>query len=205
MTIDGHKQLYLPMGIGMVLFKDPEQARVIEKQAAYIIRTGSPDLGRRALEGSRPGMALFLHAALHILGRRGYAHLIDEGMAKAAFMASLIRDRPELELLVEPHINIVNYRYLPAPVRERVARGARLSPEEDDAVSAFNVRLQEKQRQDGLTFVSRTSLAFASAAPGRPIVALRAVLANPLTEERHIVEVLDRQRQLANELGSEEV
>lgn len=199
-TIDGHKQLYLPMGIGMVLFKDPEQARAIEKQAAYIIRAGSADLGRRALEGSRPGMALFLHAALHILGRSGYAHLIDEGIAKATFMASLIRERPELELLVEPQMNIVNYRYLPAPLREKVGAGIRLSPEEDDAVSSFNVRLQEKQRRDGLTFVSRTSLSFTEHGGARPIVALRAVLANPLTEERHIIDVLDRQRQLATEL-----
>jgi len=202
-TIDGHKQLYLPMGIGMVLFKDPEQARAIEKQAAYIIRAGSADLGRRALEGSRPGMALFLHAALHILGRQGYAHLIDDGIAKAAFMASLIRERPELQLLVDPQINIVNYRYLPAPYREKVRGGTRLSPAEDDAVSAFNVRLQEKQRQDGLTFVSRTSLSFSEHSGALPIVALRAVLANPLTEERHIVEVLDRQRTLATELGAD--
>lgn len=202
-TIDGHKQLYLPMGIGMVLFKDPELPRAIEKQAAYIIRAGSPDLGKRALEGSRPGMALFLHAALHILGRQGYAHLIDEGMAKAAFMASAIRERPELELLLDPQINIVNYRYLPAPFREKARQGA-LTPAENDVVSAFNVRLQEKQKQDGLTFVSRTALVFAATAPDRPIVALRAVLANPLTEESHILEVLDRQRVLATELGAEQ-
>ncbi len=203
-TIDGHKQLYLPMGIGMVLFKDPEQARAIEKQAPYIIRAGSPDLGRRALEGSRPGMALFLHAALHILGKQGYAHLIDDGIEKAAFMAARIRERPDLQLLVEPQINIVNYRYVPAPFRAKVHAGVQLTSEEDDAVSAFNVRLQEKQRRDGLTFVSRTSLAFSEHSSGRSIVALRAVLANPLTEERHIVEVLDRQRTLATELGGED-
>ncbi len=200
--IDGHKQLYLPMGMGMVLFKDPELPRAIEKQAAYIIRAGSPDLGKRALEGSRPGMALFLHAALHILGRQGYAHLIDEGIAKAAFMASQIRARPELQLLVEPQINIIDYRYLPAPFRDEAQKGV-LSAEHDAIVSAFNVRLQEKQRQDGLTFVSRTTLSFSDRSGGRPIVALRAVLANPLTEERHILEVLDRQRALATELEAE--
>ncbi len=203
-TIDGHKQLYLPMGIGMVLFEDPEQARAIEKQAPYIIRAGSPDLGRRALEGSRPGMALFLHAALHILGRQGYAHLIDEGMAKASFMAAQIRERPELELLVDPQINIVDYRYLPARFREKAREGA-LVADEQDIISAFNVRLQEKQKQDGLTFVSRTSLAFSPRAQGHAVVALRAVLANPLTEERHILDVLGRQRTLATELGGEEL
>ena len=32
----------------------PKAAGAIEKQAAYIIRAASPDLGRRSLEGSRP-------------------------------------------------------------------------------------------------------------------------------------------------------
>ena len=81
-TIDGHKQLYLPMGLGLVLLRDPRAAKAIEKQAQYIIRDGSPDLGRRALEGSRPGMTLYLHAGLHLLGREGYGRLVDEGLGK---------------------------------------------------------------------------------------------------------------------------
>ncbi|MDF2692249.1 MAG: putative pyridoxal-dependent aspartate 1-decarboxylase [Labilithrix sp.] len=197
-TIDGHKQLYLPMGIGMVFFRDPAQARAIEKQAAYIIRAGSGDLGKRSLEGSRSGMALFLHAALHILGKQGYAHLIDAGIEKARVMASLIHAMPELELLAPPQINIVNYRYVPAAYREKLTTGA-LSAEEQDAISAFNVRLQEAQKRDGATFVSRTQLAFTGKSE-RPIVALRAVLANPLTEVRHIEEVLLRQKTLARAL-----
>src|SRR5262249_45749710 len=32
-TIDGHKQLYLPLGIGLVLFRQPRFARAIEKHA----------------------------------------------------------------------------------------------------------------------------------------------------------------------------
>ena len=57
-TIDGHKQLYVPLGIGLVLFRDPDTARSIEQQARYTIRAGSGDLGRRSIEGSRPAMAL---------------------------------------------------------------------------------------------------------------------------------------------------
>ena len=84
-TFDGHKQLYLPMGIGMVLFRDPKIADCIEKQAHYIVRPGSFDLGRRSLEGSRPGMVLLLHAALNLIGRRGYEALVDEGIRKAQY------------------------------------------------------------------------------------------------------------------------
>ncbi|MGB9081302.1 MAG: putative pyridoxal-dependent aspartate 1-decarboxylase, partial [Desulfuromonadaceae bacterium] len=65
-TIDAHKQLYVPMGAGMVLFKDPATLSSIEHHAAYIIRRGSRDLGSRTLEGSRPGMAMLVHAGLSI-------------------------------------------------------------------------------------------------------------------------------------------
>ena len=54
-TIDAHKQLYVPMGAGMVLFKDPRSLSAIEHHAKYIIRHGSKDLGSHTLEGSRPG------------------------------------------------------------------------------------------------------------------------------------------------------
>ncbi len=54
-TIDAHKQLYVPMGAGMVVFKDPTALTAIEHHAAYILRHGSKDLGSHTLEGSRPG------------------------------------------------------------------------------------------------------------------------------------------------------
>ena len=40
-TVDGHKQLYTPMGLGLVLFKDPNMASFIRKTAAYVIRHGT--------------------------------------------------------------------------------------------------------------------------------------------------------------------
>ena len=51
-TIDGHKQLYLPMGIGLIMLRNPHVAKSIEKQARYIVRAASADLGKRTIEGS---------------------------------------------------------------------------------------------------------------------------------------------------------
>ena len=112
-TIDGHKQLYLPMGIGMLFLREPQTAKVIEKQASYTMRKGSFDLGKRALEGSRPGMALFLHAGLNLIGSKGYEFLIDEGIRKTQYMAARICAMPEFELLAEPDTNLIVYRYIP--------------------------------------------------------------------------------------------
>ncbi|MCP6623535.1 pyridoxal-dependent decarboxylase, partial [Klebsiella pneumoniae] len=76
-TIDGHKQLYVPMGAGMVVFKDPTALSAIEHHANYILRHGSKDLGSHTLEGSRPGKAMLVHAGFSIIGRKGYELLID--------------------------------------------------------------------------------------------------------------------------------
>jgi putative pyridoxal-dependent aspartate 1-decarboxylase len=194
-TLDGHKQLYLPMGVGMVLLRDPALAQVVEKSARYIVRRGSADLGRRALEGSRPASSLFVHAALSILGREGYEFLIDEGIRKARYMANLLAARPEFELLARPQTNILLYRVLPPHLRGAGALTAAQEAEADD----FNVRLQRAQRRAGRTFVSRTSLPCPRTGAQR--VALRAVLANPLTRESDVLAVLADQLQIAETLN----
>jgi glutamate decarboxylase len=196
-TIDGHKQMYLPMGIGMVMFRDPGLAKVIEKQARYVVRAGSYDLGARSLEGSRPGMAIFLHAGLNILGHRGYEFLIDEGIRKTRYMADCIRSRAEFELLVEPVINILAYRLIPARLRGRAVR----DESDNKFINRFNERLQKLQRGTGHTFVSRTTLTTTRNGKTTPIVALRAVIANPLTTESDIDYVLNHQLQIAATLS----
>jgi len=201
-TIDGHKQLYMPMGVGMVLFRDPRQAAVVEKQARYIIRAGSPDLGRRSVEGSRAAMALHLHAGLHLLGQRGYAQLIDRGIARAQEFAAAIRARPSFELVVEPTTNIVNYRYLPPALRAQ-ARAGDLSSDEQNLLNRLNERLQTAQREIGQSFVSRTTLAYTRHGRGPAQVVLRAVIANPLTQRAHLEAVLDEQEKLGAGLSAE--
>jgi glutamate decarboxylase len=199
-TIDGHKQLYLPMGIGLLLLRDPKAAQVIERHARYIVRKGSSDLGKRTLEGSRPGMALLLHAALSVIGYRGYGFLIDEGIRKTQYMARSIRARQEFELLIEPQINILNYRYLPEALREK-ARGRTLQASDHESISRFNELLQKAQRHAGQSFVSRTKLDASCYGKATPLAALRAVIANPLTTESDIDAVLDEQVKIAAELA----
>lgn len=200
-TFDGHKQLYLPMGIGMVFLRDPTLAREIEKHAAYTARAGSLDLGQRSLEGSRPAMSLLLHATLELIGHDGYGWLMDEGIAKARHLAESVRARPEFQLLCEPHLNVVLYRYVPRAWRDDVAAGT-LSPEGVSHVDEFNRTLQRVQLERGKTFISRTTTAATIYGADVPVVALRAVLANPLTTTADIDLVLDDQAALGEELAA---
>jgi glutamate decarboxylase len=195
-TIDGHKQLYLPLGIGLVLFRQPQFARAIEKHAHYLSRPGSADLGKRSLEGSRPGNVLYLHAALNIIGRDGYATLVDGSIHKVRHMAATICARPEFELLMEPDSNVILYRYLPEAHRMDVLSGD-LSAEQNQALNRLNERVHKAQRQAGRTYVSRTTLFSTRYGRDVPVVAFRAVVANPLTSEADVAAVLEDQRTLA--------
>jgi glutamate decarboxylase len=198
-TIDAHKQLYVPMGAGMVLFKDPATLSSIEHHAAYIIRRGSRDLGSRTLEGSRPGMAMLVHAGLSIIGRKGYELLIDQGIERARRFARRIDAHPDFELVTEPELNILTYRYIPDWVQTALAqapaeRAARINELLDKVIET----IQKRQREAGKTFVSRTSLA-----PGRykgdTITVFRVVMANPLTTEEILAAVLDEQCEIATQ------
>jgi glutamate decarboxylase len=192
-TIDAHKQLYVPMGAGMVVFKDPTALSAIEHHAAYILRHGSKDLGSHTLEGSRPGKAMLVHAGLSIIGRKGYELLIDLGIERARTFAKMVLEHPDFELTSVPELNILTYRYCPRTVQQTLA-GA--TSEQRSALNAVldqvNQLLQKNQREAGKTFVSRTRLRVA-AYGGQDITVLRVVLANPLTSEEILAAVLAEQ------------
>ncbi|MCM8533268.1 MAG: aminotransferase class V-fold PLP-dependent enzyme, partial [Lentisphaeraceae bacterium] len=192
-TIDGHKQLYLPMGIGVLLFKTPEKASHVSTEADYIIRKNSQDLGRVSIEGSRPAKVFYLQAALKLFGKSGYGEILDGCILVARNLSHYIDQSSEFELLTTPQSNIFLYRYIP-----RAFRNMESSEEREQAINDFNIRLQEAQKHRGKTFVSRTK--FMSPKINESLVALRVVIANPLSSLEHCKEVLRDQLQLAREL-----
>ncbi len=127
MTIDAHKQLYVPVGAGMVLFKDVQALASVEHHANYVIRQGSRDIGKHTLEGTRSGMAMLVHSALRIIGRRGYELLIDLGIDMARQFAAMITAAPDFELVTAPELNLLTYRYVPPGGAGHLRRRARPS------------------------------------------------------------------------------
>ena len=190
-TVCGHKQLFLPQGISVVLCKNPEIMNSIKFVTRYQARNKSFDLGKHSPEGSRPANSLFLHAALTLIGKRGYEYLIDEGIRKAAFLADLIKKNNEFELIEEPQTNIVNYRYIPEKFREK-CKNETLSYEDNYTINLVNEVLQEKQFYQGETFISR-SIVRHSKYGDIDIIIFRAVICNPLTNEKEIYKLLENQ------------
>jgi putative pyridoxal-dependent aspartate 1-decarboxylase len=196
-TIDAHKQMYVPMGAGMVVFKHPSSAHAIEHHAEYILRKGSKDLGSQTLEGSRPGMAMLVHACLQVIGRQGYEILINRSLDKARYFAGLIKDHAEFELITEPELCLLTYRYVPAEVQRAMAvASAEKLHKFNELLNGLTRFIQKTQREEGRSFVSRTRIK-----PERyqrqDTVVFRVVLANPLTTDQILFDVLEEQQQIA--------
>lgn len=196
-TIDAHKQLLVPMGAGMVLFKNPASLSSIEHHAEYILRKGSKDLGSHTLEGSRPGSAMLVHAALQILGRKGFELLIDLGIEKARTFAGMIEDNRDFELTTHPELNLLTYRYVPAEVQQALQSATpERSHQINETLDKLTKRIQKLERAAGKTFVSRTRLSPAKYAD-ETITVFRVVLANPMTDQEMLEEILAEQKSIA--------
>jgi glutamate decarboxylase len=200
-TIDGHKQFYMPMTSGMIYFKDPYKMNSIIYHANYVNRPGSVDLGIKSLSGSREANSLILDSALKIMGSRGYALLIDHGIETAKSFAEEISNRADFELVTSPELNILTYRICPAVIKYELE-----NCDEDrrrilnEKLNDINITVQRLQREAGKSFVSRTTL---KTYKGRceSIVVLRCVIMNPLTDISVLREILDEQEEIYSSIA----
>ncbi len=197
MTIDAHKQMYVPMGAGLVIFKNPASVSAIEHHAEYILRKGSKDLGSHTLEGSRGGMAMLVYANLNIISRSGYELLINQSIDRAHLFADLISAQKDFELTSKPELCILTYRFVPEYIQQFLETANEAQKLE------INLRLdnltkfiQKRQRERGKSFVSRTRLHIARYASDK-ITVFRVVLANPLTTKEILESILEEQREIS--------
>jgi putative pyridoxal-dependent aspartate 1-decarboxylase len=208
-TIDGHKQFYMPMTCGMVYFKDPRSLDAIEYHAGYVNRPGSVDLGRKSLSGSREASSLILDSTLKIMGTQGYALLIEHGIEIARQFAAEIQSRPLFELITPPELNILTYRLFPqaesSPGRSGMEQGAVGEASGiNDRLNAITRKVQQLQREAGKSFVSRTTLRVHQY-PGQEIVVFRCVIMNPMTTLHVLCEILDEQEAIYRQTVNESV
>jgi len=195
-TIDGHKQLYMPMTCGMVYFKNSRYMDAVSYHSTYINRLGSVDLGIKSIAGSREANSIILDSALKIMGTQGYALLVEHSIETAVKFAQEIKNRPDFQLITEPQLNIITYRICPLRIQQELVEAI---PEERKAI---NQRLNEitriiqiLQREAGKSFVSRTTLILENNHQ-EEIVVFRCVIMNPLTDITILGKILDEQQKI---------
>lgn len=195
-TIDGHKQFYMPMSCGMLYLKDPTKVDAIAYHANYVNRMGSVDLGIKTLSGSREANSLILDCALKIMGANGYALLIDHGIKTAAKFSKEIIKRDLFQLMTSPVLNILTYRICPPDIEKKLATAGKEQKRDiNEKLNTVNRRLQRIQREAGISFVSRTTLLIDNN-PDDNVVVLRTVIMNPLTSISILKKILDEQEEI---------
>lgn len=200
-TLDAHKQMYVPMGAGMALFKNPSDSKAVRHHAQYILRQGSKDLGATTLEGSRNGMAMMVYSSLHVLGKSGYELLIDQSINKAQLFANMIQSTDNFELITAPTLSLLTYRYVP-----QFAHLALLHANTEqvhainESLNALTKAIQKQQREAGKSFVSRTRLTVEKYGDDC-LTVFRVVIANPLTTQQHLADILVEQAAIAHTLA----
>lgn len=193
-TLDAHKQLFTPMGFGMILYGDATCYKAIAKEAEYVIRGDSHDLGRFTLEGSRPAVAYYLHMNLFVLGRRALREVMDAKLATAQAVARVLAGCDDFDLLAEPESDILLFRYVPAELRRDGNAG--LDEARETHLDQMQARLQEGLKSIGRGFLSRTAVRDPRWARGTKTAFLRCVV-NAQSTAEDVLAVIDSLRLIA--------
>ncbi|MEI2682211.1 aspartate aminotransferase family protein [Erwinia sp. OLMDLW33] len=122
-TLDFHKQFFQTISCGAFLLKDARHYELMRYQAAYLNSEfdeaqGVPNLVSKSLQTTRRFDALKLWMGLEALGQKQYAEIIDHGVTLAQEVAKYVSEQPALELVMQPQLASVLFRYRPASLAQ---------------------------------------------------------------------------------------
>ncbi len=114
-TVDAHKSLLLPYGLGGLIVQDAKALlEANEGRGAYMQdvrdRPALPHFFEFGPELSRPYRGLDVWLALHYHGLAAFRSELDRMLDLAAGAAERLRTMPGIELAVEPELSIVAFR-----------------------------------------------------------------------------------------------
>jgi len=115
-TVDGHKWLNVPYDSGYAFVRDHGlMARAFRYSADYLPRENDarPTFGAIGPESSRRARSFAVWATLKAYGRRGHRRIVEHCLDIAEHFATIVSEHPELELMNDPRLNIVAFRFNP--------------------------------------------------------------------------------------------
>jgi glutamate/tyrosine decarboxylase-like PLP-dependent enzyme len=194
-SLDPHKWLYVPLDCGCLLFRDEAKARgAFGDEEADYIKVLEQDVDESFAfwnygpELSRRFRALKIWLTLRYYGARRMAAAISEDNLLAVYLAELVEQAEDFELLSQPQLSICCFRYVPPAMQSQS-----LTPQESE--SELN-RLNEKI----MLAVQRGGRAYLSSATIQGKFALRVCITNFRTTRGDIEETLQIIRDAAETL-----
>lgn len=171
-ALDPHKWLYLPMGTGCVLYRDPAAARAAFSHSAEYTRTIGLERDEAFAfwdygpELSRPFRAFDVWLLLKYAGARQISAAIEGNIACAKYFEGLVRASEDFEMLAPVELSVFCFRH----------KGGGGDP------NAVNERALVALQRAGRTYLSNASL--------RGKFALRGCVLNYRTTEREMDRIL---------------
>ena len=150
-ALDPHKWLHAPFEVGCALVRDPTKHRETFAASPEFLQAmprgiaSGQWLHEFGLQTSRGFGALKVWMALMEHGVAKFGRLIDQNVAQAGYLADLVRSHPPLELLTEPEINIVCFRYAP-------------DGQDEDRLKQINIEIMLRLKETGVAALSDTTI-----------------------------------------------
>jgi L-2,4-diaminobutyrate decarboxylase len=187
-AVDFHKLFYQPISCGAFLLQDGDDFRWMARNAAYLNpeehdEVGVPNLVSKSVQTTRRFDALKPYVAFRTLGRAGLAELVEETLELADDAASLIDAADDFELLGDPTLNAVVFRYRPRDDMD------------DPTVSQLNADVRRELLRDGRAIVARTDI--------DGVTSLKFTLLNPTSTLDDVAAMLDVVRDCGSAVAPE--
>jgi len=185
-TIDFHKMMLTPALVTGLFYKNGQDSyKTFSQKAEYLWATGDEqewyNSGKRTFECTKSMMSIKVYTLLKAYGKDIFRKNVDHLFAQARLFAWLINGRDNFELLIEPEANIVNFRYKHAHALN---------------IDAFTDKIRATILNEGTFYIVSTMI--------NGIKYLRCTVMNPLTEEKHFVELLDYIERIGNDIVEKE-
>jgi aromatic-L-amino-acid/L-tryptophan decarboxylase len=193
LAFDPHKWMYTPHSGGVVLVRDLQWlADSFAAHATYVHEdkelTGRGlDLGMMGPQLSRSFWALKIFVSLLAYGTNAYGKRISHDVTLARYLADLVREQEDFELMAPVELSICCFRFVP--------RNLPTGPGREEYLDELNATLMAKAQLDGQVFYSNAVL-------GDRFV-LRCCIVNFRTEAEHLQQVIDVTRKLGEEIDAQ--
>ncbi|MCX4640881.1 aspartate aminotransferase family protein [Streptomyces platensis] len=175
-TVDYHKSFFQPVSSSAILVRDRTTLRHVTYHADYLnprrmVEQRIPNQVDKSIQTTRRFDALKLWLTLRIMGAQAVGELFDEVIDRAADAWKLLHDDPRFEVVVEPQLSTLVFRYVPS------------TDQDPDLSDRVNLHAREALFASGAAIVAGTVV------DGRHY--LKFTLLNPETTLEDIATVLD--------------
>ena len=156
LTLDPHKWLSVPIDCAVILTRDLDDLRAAFSLVPPYLRGrpgDDPWFSEYVFDQTRPFRALKLWATLAATGRDEIRARICRNRDQAAYLAAQIRATPRLELVADPELNIVPFRY--GPGDDELNRAIPAAVQQAGDVFLIGTRVGEREVPRGVLHALR--------------------------------------------------